>query len=161
MTHSTDNRALWELVEASRAIVSAYRGMPDGELGKGLVNGHFLRIEDALKLFDTEAILERPVVVGGWLPIESAPKDRMIMLGRPADDEREGISLPGFWNEALEDGVDYMGNDEGFVDCMFQTFYCGRSFGQPRYQNGGFQPTHWRELHAAPETNESMVMGKS
>jgi hypothetical protein len=147
----TDNRALWELVE--EMDIEARFQRRHGDVG----------MAEELHIYTAKLreILERPVVAGGWLPIESAPKDRMIMLGRPADDEREGISLPGFWDEAIEDGVDYMGNDGGFVDFMFQTFYCGRSFGQPRYQHGGFQPTHWRELHAAPETAESMVRGKS
>lgn len=149
----TDNRALWELVEKWRNF---------GPFMQGKHARLRSDIECANNCADElAAILKRPVVVGGWLPIESAPKDRMIMLGRPADDGSEGISLPGFWNEAVEDGVDYMGNDEGFVDCMFQTFYCGRSFGQPSYQNAGFQPTHWRELHDVPETDESMVRGKS
>lgn len=35
-------------IECLREFVEAYRAMPDGELGKGLTNGHFLRAERLL-----------------------------------------------------------------------------------------------------------------
>lgn len=35
-------------IECLREFVAAYRAIPDGELGKGLTNGHFLRAEKLL-----------------------------------------------------------------------------------------------------------------
>lgn len=39
---------LLELARAAEQIVVQYRSMPDGELGKGLTNGHILRLERIL-----------------------------------------------------------------------------------------------------------------
>ena len=37
-----------ELVHACKDLMAGYDAMPDGPLGKGLVNGHFLRIRHVL-----------------------------------------------------------------------------------------------------------------
>jgi hypothetical protein len=91
--------------------------------------------------------------VGQWRPIESAPKDGSeILLGRAANEEleQEAISVPGSWQAGYEDGVDYMGVDDGFVDSHYQVFSGGRSFGAESYRYAPNQPTHWMPLPAAP-----------
>lgn len=79
-----------------------------------------------------------------WQPIETAPKLGHILI---ADSEFVG---EGFWQEALEDGVDYMGNDAGFMDAHYRYFRCGRSFGADAYRDPGLQPTHWMPLPPPP-----------
>ena len=78
-----------------------------------------------------------------WQPIETAPKDGSFFLGADAED----VCLCQ-WAEEVEDGVDYMGNDAGFQDMLFQRFYPSRSFGLRQYQ--GLQPTHWMPLPEPP-----------
>mgnify|MGYP001637187098 CR=1 FL=1 len=89
-----------------------------------------------------------------WQPIETAPRDgTVILLGRAGDeaDDRLPISVPGRWFKGYEDGIDYMGHDDGFMDVEFQEFSCPRSFGAESYRSEGFQPTHWMPLPAPPE----------
>ena len=74
------------------------------------------------------------------------------MLGRSDDVENDldRVSTTGYWIEAEDDGVDYMGADAGFVDVDFQIFSPSRSFGAEKYRNKGSQPTHWMPLPPAP-----------
>lgn len=87
---------------------------------------------------------------GGWLPIETAPKDgTVVILGRAEDDA--SVVTTGHWQEAEEDGVDYMGADAGFVDEHYQEFKPGRSFGSPSYRYAPTQPTAWQPLPNPPK----------
>lgn len=43
------NAQMAALLDAASAIVKQYNTMPDGELGKGLTNGHFFQLRDALE----------------------------------------------------------------------------------------------------------------
>jgi hypothetical protein len=98
--------------------------------------------------------LELPAF-GQWLPIESAPKDgTRVILGCPCSDGDGGTSACGYWLDAEEDGIDYMGHDGGFTDVDYQTFSTSRSFGAPGYRYAGHQPTHWTPL-PPPPTKES------
>ena len=115
----------------------------DAKLGAGFI--------DDIPGDELSAICEAAAALSGWLPIESAPKDgTRIILGRPDIDGDGGVSASGYWDDALEDGVDYMGHDGGFTDSDYQVFSPGRSFGNPDYRYGGSQPTHWQPLPATP-----------
>lgn len=87
----------------------------------------------------------------GWRPIETAPKDTVrILLGSADAGGDGGISVCGYWTDELEDGVDFMGNDGGFVDVDYQVFWPGRSFGTESHQYKECQPTHWQPLPEPP-----------
>tara|TARA_R110000868_G_scaffold411706_1_gene707776 strand:- start:14761 stop:15135 length:375 start_codon:yes stop_codon:yes gene_type:complete len=93
----------------------------------------------------------------GWRTIDSAPRDgTAILIGTMEDEAQEtaAVSTLGWWQDAEDDGPDYMGTDGGFVDHAFSEFYPGRSFGNPTYQRSGSQPTHWRPLMAPPKAGE-------
>lgn len=88
----------------------------------------------------------------GWQPIESAPRDgTRIILGRQDVDGDGGVSVCGYWIDALEDGVDYMGSDGGFTDADYQVFQPSRSFGAEAYRYQGSQPTCWQPLPEPPQ----------
>lgn len=89
----------------------------------------------------------------GWRSIDSAPRDGTpILLGCPEDDaeERDAKSTLGWWEDAFEDGADYMGHDGGFVDYARINFLPGRSIGNPRSHYTARQPTHWQPLPVPP-----------
>jgi len=87
-----------------------------------------------------------------WQPIETAPRDGTeILLGRASEEEDDpGVSVPGYWQAGYEDGIDYMGCDDGFVDSHHQTFHGGRSFGAESHRYAPNQPTHWMPLPPPP-----------
>lgn len=86
-----------------------------------------------------------------WQPIETAPKDgRTIILGRAETEDCEAISVPGYWQEGFDDGIDYMGVGDGFVDINHQQFSGGRDWGTEKYRYEPNQPTHWRPLPLPP-----------
>jgi hypothetical protein len=98
---------------------------------------------------DAEAALTA-AKAGEWLPIETAPKDgTVVILGRAEDDA--SVVTTGHWQEAEEDGVDYMGADAGFVDEHYQEFNPGRSFGSPSHRYAPTQPTAWQPLPNPPK----------
>lgn len=80
-----------------------------------------------------------------WQPIETAPKDKLILLAG------DGVVMPGEWQEGSQDGPDYMGCDDGFVDCRYDHFTPSRSFGAEKYRDAGRQPTHWMPLPPPPK----------
>lgn len=88
-----------------------------------------------------------------WRSIETAPRDGLLILGRAATASDPAISTSGFWAHAYPDGVDEMGHDGGFIDCSYEVFTPGRSFGAESYQTDGFQPTHWKPFPTPPEGN--------
>lgn len=103
---------------------------------------------------DAEIALIVAALTPQWQPIETAPRDgTLIMLGRAGDeaDDRLPISAPGRWFKGYEDGVDYMGHDDGFMDVDFDVFDCPRSMGTESYRRDGYQPTHWMPMPEAPE----------
>ena len=80
-----------------------------------------------------------------WQPIETAPKDRRVLL---ADDYFVG---EGHWYGPANDGPDEMGNDGGFMDAHHTYFRFPRSFGAEQYRDPkGLQPTHWMSLPVPP-----------
>ncbi len=86
-----------------------------------------------------------------WQPIETAPKDgSMILLGRAETEACGAVSVPGYWQEGFDDGVDYMGVRDGFVDVNHQQFSGGRDWGPEKYRYAPNQPTHWRPLPPPP-----------
>mgnify|MGYP006368121431 FL=1 len=87
-----------------------------------------------------------------WRSIQTAPRDgTRILLGSMEGEDTSPVSTLGWWEDAEEDGVDYMGADGGFVDHTFHYFYPGRSFGHPAYRRHGTQPTHWMPLPSPPK----------
>lgn len=112
------------------------------ECEQGIATSPHARIEARAALTAAKA--------GGWLPIETAPKDgTVVILGRAEDDA--SVVTTGHWQEAEEDGVDYMGADAGFVDEHYQEFKPGRSFGSPSYRYAQTQPTAWQPLPNPPK----------
>lgn len=128
---STDNRALWELAEKLRDMESRINN-----------NAGY---EDRDVLLKAAEILERPVVFGGWLPIESAPND-----GTP--------HVRGLHVYAPDGQFLYWDIEAGHIDPEDGQFYDqgGEVSG---WSSNDF--THWMPLAGAPETNESVVRGKS
>lgn len=82
----------------------------------------------------------------GWMPIESAPKDKLILC---ADADNVCACT---WQEAIDDGQDEMGCDEGYADILCQYFRPGRSIGLPKFQYEAIQPTHWMPLPSPPRS---------
>lgn len=91
-----------------------------------------------------------------WMPIESAPKTEDILLAVTRDEDGDVWShvTQGRWIDGEDDQVDQPGHDAGFVDCDYQCFFPGRSFGNEKSQYAGTQPTHWQPLPAAPKGSE-------
>jgi hypothetical protein len=87
-----------------------------------------------------------------WMPIETAPKDKEIILGCLPDEDGIGEHVSqGYWIAAEEDQVDQPGHDAGFVDCNFCYWQPSRSFGAERSRYSGRQPTHWMPLPPPPK----------
>lgn len=88
-----------------------------------------------------------------WEDISTAPKDEDILLEINHHEGWEYVSQ-GRWIDREEDQIDQPGHDAGFVDCEFQCFFPGRSFGAEKSRYDGLQPTHWMKLPAAPTGGE-------
>lgn len=143
----TDNRALWELVEKWR------------EDGMDMIHkpSVLVRIECREHADELAAILDRPVVVGGWLPIESAPDDcGPVLVFAPHDEGGMRVFIEyregGVWidhSNTYEHFIAVGGTNAAGPDCVCT----GPSETSPY--------THWMPIPAEPETLESMVRGKS
>ena len=84
---------------------------------------------------------------GGWLPIESAPKDGTSILFYC-----DGRVESGKWIPSEPDCPEYMGSDAGWMSDSGYSFP-GRSFGNPDfYQDAYGAPTHWMSRPAPPAT---------
>lgn len=94
-----------------------------------------------------------------WRPIDSAPKDKSILLGSPETGDDPAISTLGWWEGPESDGMDYMGHDGGFVDYDYSTYRPGRSIGNPKSHYPPRQPTHWQPLPEPPAAPSSMADG--
>jgi DNA-directed RNA polymerase subunit RPC12/RpoP len=135
---------LWN--EADEDIKSdVHWGRPTGdEIARAEHNGH-----DIEHLY---AHLPRSLSNEGWMPIETAPKDRDVILAitREEDGEIWSHVAQGRWIDGEDDQVDQPGHDAGFVDCEYSNFFPGRSFGPAAHRCEGVQPTHWQHLPAPP-----------
>ena len=119
--------------------------------------------------FDWEVWQARSTLSGSagsgeaWQPIATAPTDGSpVILGyMPSDDYPTAFVGQGRWVESDDDGPDNMGHDAGFVDDCYTFFHCGRSFGNPKYQGPGLQPTHWQPLPTAtPSALPAQAVGE-
>lgn len=93
----------------------------------------------------------RPALTEWRFDMENAPRDgTIIVLGRPETENDIALSVPGHWQDAFDDGVDYMGSDGGFVDIGLTWFRPGRSFGAESHRYLAVQPTAWLPLPSPP-----------
>ena len=85
-----------------------------------------------------------------WQPIETALKDgTRVILGHI-----DAFTTTGRFYPAEPDYPDNMGHDAGFMDDDFGVYFPSRSFGNPKYQSQGSQPTHWMPLPTPPRKEE-------
>ena len=140
----TSKRLTWIASRAESAINSddAWRDAPVPQNGASAL----MRARVRIKELEAALAAQGQGEAEGWRPIETAPKDARILLCREGDE----CSHAGFWQESVEDGVDYMGADAGFVDVDFQNFCPPRSFGHPGSHYPGRQPTLWMPLPTPP-----------
>jgi len=141
--------SLWSKLATPAPAVGAKEPWFESELIHASNAGYAQGLIDGKAL----AAVGASVQPSDWLLIDGAPKDGTeILLGRAANEELDqyAISVPGYWQKGYEDGVDYMGADDGFVDSHHQVFSGGRSFGSVSHRYAPNQPTHWMPLPAPP-----------
>lgn len=112
-----------------------------------------VRLSDDLAALEAQAKeIEALRAALEWQPIETAPKDRDVLLARVVVEDGEVRShvSQGRWIDGEEDQSDQPGHDAGFVDCDYGCFFPGRSFGQEKYRFEAKQPTHWMPLPNPP-----------
>jgi hypothetical protein len=97
--------------------------------------GRQQRTEDARALH--EQLWDALTGEGGWLPIESAPKDRVVLLY--ACQFRRHIFGHGYWFQGVP------GDGQGWI--------ASADYTKPTDDfRGSFEPTHWMPMFKAPST---------
>lgn len=83
-----------------------------------------------------------------WIRVEQRlpEPDRDVLIANS-----EGIEVARY-SEVVEDGVDEMGHDAGFIGYFA---FPSRSFGNPAYfSEARFQPSHWMPLPEYPDLKD-------
>ncbi|WP_455296417.1 hypothetical protein [Brucella pituitosa] len=103
-------------------------------------------VADAIRLLSSQSVADHADAVGnvegdGWLPIETASKDRSEFLAWPCNTENGVIVVKAYWY--VHPSVQAWITDE--IDCG----------------DFDFSPTHWRPLPASPGASDTRPNGGS
>lgn len=125
-----------EQLRAELTAIALFAAQSRGPLAAGLSStGHELALGEVATRLDALAARLSGMAAVPWQPIETAPKDgRSILVGVGGWGKRVAQAEWDQWGDAADEGG----------------WRCGRP-GAKGYDDAGFEPTHWRELPAAPE----------